>query len=221
MAVFQEQGSEGCSFTVRPNCAMSWRATKFLVLFFACCFAAVGAYFASIGAWLVLPFAGLELAVLAVGFYISALAGHSREVIEIHGPVVRVMRGGRKMDEVARFPANWTQVLMWRDPTGWYPCRLQLRCHGRRLEIASQVVEAEREELALALEDWLGFAFSRGGDVNTDIRGSGRESPARQPPTGRSARAFFHDGTPSGADERVPASEQRGKVGEKRVLRKI
>lgn len=43
MAVFQQQDLEGCSFTVRPNCAMSWRATKYLVLFFACCFGAVGA----------------------------------------------------------------------------------------------------------------------------------------------------------------------------------
>ena len=85
MAVFQEQDSGGCRFTIRPNCALSWRATKYLVLAFACCFGAIGVYFASLGAWLVLPFAGLELVVLAGGFYFSSLAGHAREVIEIEG----------------------------------------------------------------------------------------------------------------------------------------
>jgi len=220
MAVFQEQDSTGCSFTVRPNCAMSWRATKYLVLFFACCFGAVGAYFASIGAWLVLPFAGLELAVLAVGFYFSALAGHCREVIAIDGPVVRVMRGGRQLDEVACFPVNWTQVTMRRDPAGWYPSRLLLRCQGRRLEIASKVVEAEREELALALEDWLGFPPPRSRDSNADVPRSGLAPPTHPAPTAHGARAFFHDSAATGADARVPTPEQRRKVGEKRVSRK-
>ena len=220
MAVFQERDSQGCTFTVRPNCAMSWRATKYLVLFFACCFGVVGAYFASIGAWLVLPFAGLELAVLAIGFYVSALAGHRREVISIDGPVVRVMRGGRRLNEVASFPANWTRVSIWRDPAGWYPSRLLLRCQGGNLEIASKVVEAEREELALALEDWLGFAPTRGGEANTDDPRSGLVSPAHPAPAGHSARAFFHDGSACGHDARVPVPRQTDKAGEKRVLRK-
>jgi uncharacterized membrane protein len=51
-----------------------------VLLFFAACFTAIAGYFAVVGAWLVLPFAGLELAVLMGGFYRSAVAGHTREV---------------------------------------------------------------------------------------------------------------------------------------------
>ena len=163
MAGFQERDGQAYRFVVHPNCALSWRTTKYLIWLFAACFAAVGAYFASLGAWLVLPFAGLEMAVVVAGFYLSALAGHTREVIEIDGPLLRVLRGRRQLGEVARFPANWARVSLRRDPTGWYPSRLLLHCHGERLEIAAQVVEAEREELALALENWLGFAHSGHG----------------------------------------------------------
>jgi len=85
MPVFQEQGSDDCWFIVRPNCALSWRTTKLVLLFFAGCFAALSAYFAAVGAWLVLPFAGLELAVLVAGFYLSALAGHACEVYRGRG----------------------------------------------------------------------------------------------------------------------------------------
>jgi len=88
MPVFQEQGSDGYRFIIRPNCALSWRITKLVLLFFSGCLVVVAAYFAALGAWLVLPFAGLELLVLAAGFYLNALAGHTREVIEIEGPVL-------------------------------------------------------------------------------------------------------------------------------------
>jgi uncharacterized membrane protein len=191
MAVFQEQDRTAYRFVVSPNCALSWRTTKHLIWFFAACFAAVGAYFSSLGAWLVLPFAGLELAVVAAGFYLSALAGHTREVIEIDGPVLRVLRGRRQLEEVARFPANWTRASLRRDPTGWYPSRLLLLCHGDRLEVAAKVVEAEREELALALENWLGFAHSGNGGA-TPVR-AGLGKPAGELAAGHGARVCFDE----------------------------
>jgi uncharacterized membrane protein len=156
MGVFQEQDSGGCRFVVRPNCALTWRSTKILIWAFAGCFAAVCTYFAYLGAWLVLPFAGLELCVLAGGFYLSALAGHTREVILIEGSVLRVLRGRRRLEEVARFPVHWTRVVLRRHPRGWYPSRLLLGFHGKGLEVGSKLVEVERKELALRLQARLG-----------------------------------------------------------------
>jgi len=78
MPVFREQGADGYRFTVRPTCTLSWRRTKFVLLFFGAGLATLGIYFAAVGAWLVLPFAGLEFTVLAAGFYLSALAGYTR-----------------------------------------------------------------------------------------------------------------------------------------------
>jgi uncharacterized membrane protein len=187
MAVFQEQDSGGCRIVVRPNCALTWRSTKIVIAAFAGCFAAVCAYFASLGAWLVLPFAGLELAVLAGGFYLSALSGHRREVIEIGGSDLRVLRGGRRLEEVARFPLHWTRVLLRRDPRGWYPSRLLLGCHGKGLEIGSKLVEAEREELALRLEARLGFRpVPAGGPARA---AAGLETP--ETAEGAGSAAFF------------------------------
>jgi len=206
MAVFQEQDRTAYRFVVRPNCALSWRTTKYLIWFFAACFAAVGAGFASLGAWLVLPFAGLELIVLVMGFYLSALAGHTREVIEIEGPLLRVLRGRRRLEEVARFPANWTRVRLHRDPRGWYPSRLVLRCHGHWLEIAGKIVEEEREELALALESWLGFALSgKRGAMTVSVRALPKK-PARELAAAHGARACFDDGSRRGAESRNSAA---------------
>lgn len=157
MAVFREQCSSGCRFVVRPNCALSWRATKRLLGLFAAFLGAIGIWFTALGAWLVLPFAGLELAALAAGLYFAALAGHTWEAIEINGPVLHIKHGGRQVREVGRFPANWTRVVLDRDPSGWYPSRLLLQCQGKGVEIGARLVEAERRALASSLRDALDF----------------------------------------------------------------
>jgi uncharacterized membrane protein len=143
--------------TLKPNCSLSWCWVRRLAMGLACCILLVGGYWVSLGAWLVLPFTGVELLVLGLGFYLSSVAGHRREVIEIHGENLRIMRGGRRLDEVARLSRYWTRASVLRDPSGWYPSRLVLRCHGRCIEIGAFLVEAEREELAAALQGWLGL----------------------------------------------------------------
>jgi len=206
MPVFQEQGSDDCWFIVRPNCALSWRTTKLVLLFFAGCFAALSAYFAAVGAWLVLPFAGLELAVLVAGFYLSALAGHACEVIEVEGPVLRIWRGRRRLNEVASLPANWSRVELRCDPRGWYPSRLFLYCHGKGFEVGSQLVEAEREELAAVLNDNVGFGRPR---VAVPVVADVARDRTRQA-TGGVADSDPRSGTSLGSDGARAAGCARG-----------
>lgn len=180
MAVFQQHDSNGHRFVARPNCALSWRSTKQVILFFACCLAAVGYYFASMGAWLVLPFAGLEFAVLGLGLYLNALSGRTLEVVEIKGRDLRVLRGRGRLKEVVRFSRHWTEISLIRDPRGWYPSRLLLRCHGRRIEVGGKLVEAEREELAVELHASLGFLETRRGRPLAEPLASRLASHARR-----------------------------------------
>lgn len=160
MTVYREQGADSFSYTLQPNCSLNWPATKGVIVGFAACMGVASAYWVSQGAWLVLPFFGLELGVLALGLYLSALAGARREVIEIAGPELRLLRGGRRLQEVTRFPRHWSRVVLVSDPTGWYPSRLMLSCHGRRVEIGACLVEHERLQLAQELEERLGLGPS-------------------------------------------------------------
>lgn len=155
--VLIDEESTDCAYTLQPNCAMSWRWTKRVFLGVMLCIAAFSAYWVSIGAWLVLPFFGLELLVLGFGLYISALAGSTREVVQIDGAEVRILRGRGQLKEVARLPRYWTRVVLTQDPKGWYLSRLQLRSHGKQIEIASKLVESERQDLADELGRQLGF----------------------------------------------------------------
>ncbi len=156
MTILSQQDSETQSYTLCPNQSLDWRATKRLFLGFAACMAFFSAYWVTQGAWLVLPFFGLELGVLGSALYLSALAGSRCEVIEIAGADLRVLRGGRRVDRVEQLPRYWSRVVLSQDPSGWYPSRLWLVCHGRRVPVGSALVEHERLQLAAELTRQLG-----------------------------------------------------------------
>lgn len=157
MSVLTEQQREAQRYTLRPNRSLDWRTTKRVFLGFAACMGLFSAYWVAQGAWLVLPFFGLELLVLGLGLYLSARAGSRREVIEIDGAQLRVLRGGRRLERADCLPRYWSRVVLSTDPGGWYPSRLWLVSHGRRVPVGAALVEQERLALAAELTRQLGF----------------------------------------------------------------
>lgn len=108
----------------------------------------IAAGFALIGAWLILPFAGLEMVVLGVGLYLGACRSAACEVVSIHDDVVEIQKGRRAPVQVCRFQRAWARVNMWRPVGGWLPSRLTIRSQGREVEIGADLNEDERESLA-------------------------------------------------------------------------
>ncbi len=106
---------------------------------------------------MVLPFAGLEMIVLAIGIYAGSRWSATREVLRLDAEELVVLRGRGELEEVARLPRYWTRISLLRDSESWYPSRLLLACHGRRVEIAAFLVEHEREELAGNLRERMSF----------------------------------------------------------------
>ncbi len=157
MPVHTKQQCEARRYTLCPNRSLDWRTTKGVFLGFAGCMGLFSAYWIAQGAWLVLPFFGLELLVLGLGLYLSAWASSRREVIEIDGAELRVLRGGRRLEEAVCLPRYWTRVVLSTDPAGWYASRLWLVSHGRRVQVGAALVEQERLELAAELTRQLGL----------------------------------------------------------------
>jgi uncharacterized membrane protein len=101
------------------------------------------------GAWPILPFAGVEMAVLYVAFrYIDRHSG-DYERITIQGDSVAVEV--REGTQVSRFRLQrcWAQVVCESEGA-----RLVLRSHGREIEVGRHSCEEQRLEMArdLSLE---------------------------------------------------------------------
>ena len=103
--------------------------------------------FAAFGAWLILPFAGLEMLVLFLAFLYIERHAADYESIAIDGDTVKVeqFEAGRTRSQT--FHRYWAQVVL--SPDG---SRLALRSHGRELEIGRYMIDEQRLELARALK---------------------------------------------------------------------
>jgi len=107
------------------------------------------------GYWMILPFAGLELALLGTALYLTAWDGALREVISIRGGEVAVQKGYRQPEYTQVFPRGWVRVELTRPSRRGHPTRLVLRSHGKEVEVGGCLNESERCRLAEDLRRWV------------------------------------------------------------------
>jgi len=131
------------SLTLKRNCAMSpaGLATVFATL--AVLVLAIGAGFALMGAWLILPFAGLEVLLLGAAYvaYARRAADYERIELEAGHVNVEVAEGVR----TARYEMHGARVALEEG-------RVVLRDAKEELEIGRYLGAEARNEVAAVLE---------------------------------------------------------------------
>jgi uncharacterized membrane protein len=112
---------------------------------------ATGLAFASIGAWPVLGFFGLDVLIVFVAFKISYRQGRLSETLEIERDVLRLTRlhpSGRR--ERFEFSAYWVRVLLNFGQDG--RSALRLSSHGQEVPFAQFLTDDERQAFAATLQ---------------------------------------------------------------------
>ena len=145
--------------TIRPNRSLSWRQSMVFLGATAVPLLLISVVLAAKGYWLVLPFAGLELAALFACLYVVAHAACRCEVVSIGESVVTVEKGrdrGLGPEQVGpeqrmQFARGWARVELSEKSSHWYPRRLWIGASGRRVEIGEFLVDDEKTELAAEL----------------------------------------------------------------------
>ncbi|WGZ95211.1 MAG: DUF2244 domain-containing protein [Candidatus Thiothrix putei] len=140
----------GCrTFEVRPNRSLSREGMMVLFAAVAVLTLLVAARFILLGAWLVLPFALLEIVVLGVSLYLFERASRYSETIQIAPDgILIITRNGVKTLREYRFQPYWVKIALQLDPRDWYPSKLLLRSHGESIEIGACLTNADRKMLA-------------------------------------------------------------------------
>ena len=145
--------------TARPNCSLpaagkvkllAWIATPPLIISIA---------FGLAGAWMVFPFAGLELLAVAYAFYVIHCHAGDYESITIEGDRLAVEK--RDLDHVsqAEFQRYWVHVVLRMTPGGEQ--RVWLRSHGREVEVGRYMNNEQRLALAQQLQQRTGEFYQR------------------------------------------------------------
>ena len=137
---------------IRPNRSLTWEQTKIVYFCIASYSLAIAGVFAVMGFWPVLPFAGGEVAVLGIAFYVNALTGTSVQVVTVGADVVKVEkeRPGPRCEW--RFHRAWARVDI-DGPSGHRSSRLVVRSHGNEVVLGEFLTETERKRLAATLAE--------------------------------------------------------------------
>ncbi len=99
------------------------------------------------GAWLVMPFAGVEVALIAFAFRWLRAGDGDFETVRACGHELVVQRSVRGRSEEVRFNLHWVQVVF--EPAGIArKSLLALRSHGRLHPIGDLMTDAERSAAA-------------------------------------------------------------------------
>jgi uncharacterized membrane protein len=148
--------AEPLRIEICPNCSLSLRGAR--LFFAAACVVPFGVagFLAIKGFWPVLPFAGLEMAVLGWALNTSMERRFHRQTIILTERDVSIESRERLRSEQVVFPRHWAQVKLRRPAANLHPSRLTIESHGRQCELGSFLTEEERRGLALRLQRLIG-----------------------------------------------------------------
>jgi uncharacterized membrane protein len=139
--------SPSFSFVARRNNSLSRSGALLVLLPLAFVMLAISMAFALRGAWLIVPFAGLEFLVVWLAF--RHLARHARdyESITVRDDkiVIRIRRENEQKS--VEFHPYWVQVEQQRGAVSGYNPVI-LRSHGKEVRVGAHLTDEERAALA-------------------------------------------------------------------------
>ena len=143
--------------TARPNGSLPSSGKVRLLTWLAAPPLIISIAFSLAGAWVVFPFAGLELLALAYAFYVIHCHAEDYESITITGDDLAIERRDYKNISRVVFHRYWATVQLRNAPYGEQ--RLWLRSHGKEVEIGRYMDNDARLQLASQLRQRVGAVY--------------------------------------------------------------
>ena len=141
--------------TFKPNSALTANNKIKVVVSLAMIPMLIGIGFSLIGAWLVLPFVGLEILALALAFYYINNHEADYESICIDSASLVVERCMAQQVSQDVINPYWVKVLQHKLPNG--ELHLYLQSHGKEIEVGRYLTREQRELLAKQLKQRIGM----------------------------------------------------------------
>jgi len=148
MVMTERVGDDAVIYVLRPDRSLDWQGNLRFFALISIVSLSIAGWFAWLGAWLILPFAGLELAALGFALYLVVVRGLDKETVSIEGDKLEICKGRWRIGSTTCLQRCWAQVRLEPAKHAWYPSRLMIRSHGKGTEIGSFLGKIEKEQLA-------------------------------------------------------------------------
>ncbi len=152
----QVYGEEAHGFVLvsRHNDSLSPAGRNAVLGSFVLVSLAISLAFALHGAWMILPFAGAEMALLYLAFRAVGRRAGDYESISICGDRVLIERWETGRPTRFEFSRFWAQVIVQPERNGGAAV-LALRSHGREVEFGRHLTPEQKAEVAQTLKEQL------------------------------------------------------------------
>lgn len=134
-----------------PNRSASWQQTKWLIALLGLVVAIIATGWLFAGVWVILPFAGLETALVAFLLYRVSKSTYQYQDIEITSHSIRVAAG--KGEPTLTLPRDSSHLAFYEGETQWHLPVLHLISDSATIEIGQFLNHADRHRLRRILAD--------------------------------------------------------------------
>jgi uncharacterized membrane protein len=137
---------------LRPNYSWSWRYNLYLLYTLTGISLSISVSFAILGAWVVLPYCVLEIAVLGACMRYCVLQCSKQEVITVSEEDVRIEKGTHRPSESWDYQRHWAKFLVQKPRHSWDPAIVSIRSHGKETELGGFLNKPDKTELIRQLK---------------------------------------------------------------------
>ena len=134
----------------------SWKNNVLVIALLGVQMIIISTLFIFLGTWMILPFAGIEVLILAIVLYMVSKKAHTQETISISPASVILHRGQNKIDKTWEFQRFYCQVETKEKPFPAHQSfRLFLGTSEEKVEIAEWLSTHEKQQLLILLRQAL------------------------------------------------------------------
>lgn len=142
---------------IRRNSSMTPRSMAVVVICFAVLVVTISLSFFTLGYWLILPFAGLEILAVAAATAATVRATADYELITVKDQKVTVTQRQGKRTVTHDFQRYWTRIRREQGANRFHPTHLLIGSHGRFVSIGSVLTEELKDKLAQQIRDAISY----------------------------------------------------------------
>lgn len=129
-----------------PNKSMSWETNKKILLVLFCLNMSIALAWAYMGAWMVLPFAGLEILLVGTGMYYVSWKLNFKQIITVENESLRLQKGVYFPKEEWHWPLSDTCLISVPSDYRLSAPTLSLQHLNQRIEVGDFLNREEKKQ---------------------------------------------------------------------------
>ncbi len=145
--VYQQKKDDSEVIVAEPNRSASWQANKYALIAMCCLSAVIATGFALIGAWPILPFAGLEMLALGGALYYVCWKLQYRHVITLREDKIHIQKGHYHPRESFELPLEESRLAVEPEQHPWDGPKISLQHRGEDISLGEFLNKQDSENL--------------------------------------------------------------------------